>query len=244
LRRTRTLASAGASASAKHSESNATFTGIGQQDNWTERRGARILASMQAIRQFFKTTLIGGLIVVLPIAIFAAMVHWLVGLVIGLLQPLAKQLTQVPPVLSYLIVAAAVLGLCFAIGVAVRTSFGRWLHETVEGRILSRIPGYKLIRETVLQFVGNKKSPFSSVALVRINQADVYMTAFITDEHADRYTVFVPTGPNPTSGNIYHLAKNFVCPIDVPVEDAMRSIISCGAGSQPLVKHLKIADEG
>ena len=202
-----------------------------------------ILLAMQAIRRFLKTTLIGGLIVVLPIAIFAALVHWLVMLVIGLLEPLASQLTAIPPVLAYLIVAAAILALCFSIGVAVRTSFGRWIHETLEGKLLSRIPGYKLVRETIMQFIGNKKSPFSSVALVRINSADVYMTAFVTDEHDDRYTVFVPTGPNPTSGNIYHLAKDLVCPIEVPVEEAMRSIISCGAGSQPLVDQLTMPDE-
>jgi uncharacterized membrane protein len=203
---------------------------------------------MEAIRKFFKTTLIGGLIVVLPIAIFAALVHWLVGLVTGMLQPLVEQLTaqaaQIPPALAYVIVAAAILALCFAIGVAVRTSIGRWFHETIEGRILKRIPGYTLIRETVIQFVGNKKSPFSSVALVRINAADAYMTAFITDEHEDRYTVFVPTGPNPTSGNIYHLPKDFVHPVDVAVEDAMRSIISCGAGSKALVDQLKPKNGG
>ena len=198
---------------------------------------------MQAIRKFFRTSLIGGLIVVLPIAIFAALVHWLVGVVTGLLQPLAEQLTanatQIPPVLAYVIVAVAIMLVCFAIGIAVRTSLGRWIHETLEGRILKRIPGYSLIRETVVQFVGNKKSPFSSVALVRISMVDAYVTAFITDEHEDRYTVFVPTGPNPTSGNIYHLAKGLVRPVDVPVEDAMRSIISCGAGSTLLIDTLK-----
>ena len=35
---------------------------------------------------------------------------------------------------------------------------------------------------------------------------------------------------------IYHLAGQFVHPIDVPVEDAMRSIISCGAGSSKLIE--------
>jgi uncharacterized membrane protein len=63
------------------------------------------------------------------------------------------------------------------------------------------------------------------------------MTAFITDEHEDgRTTVFVPTGPNPTSGNIYHLNSDQVFPIDIPVEDAIRTIIGVGNGSRKLLK--------
>jgi uncharacterized membrane protein len=66
------------------------------------------------------------------------------------------------------------------------------------------------------------------------------VSAFITDTHTDgTYTVFVPTGPNPTSGNIFHLKGEYVHPVDVPVEDAMRSIISCGAGSSRLIKQYK-----
>ncbi len=90
-----------------------------------------------------------------------------------------------------------------------------------------------MIKETVRQFLGKKKTPFSSVALAQVFQNDNLMTAFITDSHSDeRYTVFVPTGPNPTSGNIYHLKKQYVHHIDVTVEYVLRTIISCGAGSK------------
>jgi uncharacterized membrane protein len=62
------------------------------------------------------------------------------------------------------------------------------------------------------------------------------MTAFITDNHADdRFTVFVPTGPNPTTGFIFHLRREFVHPVNVPIEEALRSVISCGAGSTNLI---------
>ena len=66
---------------------------------------------------------------------------------------------------------------------------------------------------------------------------DTRVTAFITDTHADgSYTLFVPTGPNPTSGLIYHLDGKYVHPVNIPVQDAMRSIISCGAGSARLMQ--------
>ena len=62
------------------------------------------------------------------------------------------------------------------------------------------------------------------------------MTAFITDTHASsRYTLFVPTGPNPTSGLIFHIPQEYVHPVKVSVEETMRSVIGCGAGSSNLL---------
>ncbi|MEX2403654.1 MAG: hypothetical protein WD625_05940 [Balneolales bacterium] len=52
-------------------------------------------------------------------------------------------------------------------------------------------------------------------------------------------TVFIPTAPNPTSGNIYHPKEKDVFIIDVKVEDAIRTIIACGAGSEDFLKPLK-----
>ena len=75
------------------------------------------------------------------------------------------------------------------------------------------------------------------MALVRIFCNDTLVTAFVTERHDNGwYSVFVPTGPNPTSGNIYHLQPQYVHLIDQSVEVVMRSIISCGAGSAPIVK--------
>ena len=57
------------------------------------------------------------------------------------------------------------------------------------------------------------------------------MTGFITDDQGDILSVFVPTGPNPTSGNIYHLQKDRVTRTSATVDVGMKTIISCGAGS-------------
>ena len=74
---------------------------------------------------------------------------------------------------------------------------------------------------------------------LKLFQNETMVTAFVTDRHNNgTVSVFVPTGPNPTSGFIYHLPEKYVHPVDVPVEDAMRSVISCGAGSDMLVKQL------
>jgi len=195
---------------------------------------------MEKTRSFLRTTLLGGLVVILPATIVALVFRWLFYKVTDWIQPLTDLILAhagLPEIFADLIVLAVMLLICFLLGMLVRTSLGRMLFEGLESRVLKAAPGYTLIKETVNQFLGRKKSPFSSVALVRIFDGPALATAFVTDEHENGgYTVFVPTGPNPTSGQIFHLPARCVHPLEgIGVEQAMRSIISCGAGSAPVV---------
>ena len=202
----------------------------------------------QRTKNFLKTTLLGGVIVILPITILIFAFRWLFGVVSSGIKPLTDLVIRTIPLLSNrydeliatLIVIFVILGGCFLVGLFIRTRLGQMLYSSLESGLLSRAPGYKMVKETVNQFFGRKQSPFSSVALVQIFQNETMVTAFVTDRHGNgTVSVFVPTGPNPTSGFIYHIPEKYVHPVDVPVEDAMRSVISCGAGSEMLVNKLQ-----
>ena len=197
-------------------------------------------------KNFIKTTLIGGVIVILPTIILVFAFKWLFGMVSNGIKPLTDLVvnTHALPdrydqlIATALVIFVIVIG-CFTLGLFVRTRVGKWIYNGIEGSLLSKAPGYKMVKETVNQFLGKKKSPFSSVALVQVFGNDTMITAFITDRHDNgMVTVFAPTGPNPTSGFIYHVKQEFVHPVDISVEDAMRSVISCGAGSDQLINKL------
>jgi len=202
---------------------------------------------MKQIKEFCKSAVIGGLLVVLPLAISLFALTWVFGMIRAVIAPITSLVMKNSPlqgVVADVLVIALLIFICFAVGVLVRTRLGKWIYSILEAKVLLKAPGYSLIKETVAQFLGNKKSPFSSVALARIYGNDTMVSAFITDTHEDgSYTIFVPTGPNPTSGNIYHLPSQYVHPVDVTVENTMRSIISCGAGSSVLIKKRKETDK-
>lgn len=203
---------------------------------------------MAKLRTFIYTTLLGGVVVVLPTAVILFLVSWIAGLVAGWIKPVTGTLVEQTNMVYAAAVAITLLGLlvgCFLIGLIVRTRMGGWLFASIERHSLKRIPGYSLVKETVTQLIGGAKSPFSRVALVQLFSNDTLASAFVTDTHADgSCTVFVPTGPNPTSGVIYHLPGHCVHYIDVPVEETMRSIISCGAGSGKLIDAYRRAKAG
>jgi uncharacterized membrane protein len=194
---------------------------------------------MKKINTFIKTSIIGGVAVILPAAILFSVFKWIFGLVTEIIRPLTHLVmanSQIQELVADVLVICVILAICFLVGIVVKTKVGLFVQENLENHILKIFPGYTMVKEIVISFFNKKKSPFSSVALVQIFDNDTLMTAFVTDSHPDgSYTVFVPTGPNPTSGGVFHLKAQYVHPVDVPVEKAMRSVISCGAGSTFLI---------
>lgn len=197
---------------------------------------------MSRLKIFIKTSLLGGLAVILPVAVLFLIFKWIFNWVTNIIQPLTNLVLargQFQELVADAIVFGIIITFCFVVGAAVKTKIGRYIQENLENRILKIAPGYPTIKSIVMQFIGKKKSPFSSVALIRPFENDTLMTAFITDFHDnDWYTVFAPTGPNPTTGFIFHLKGEFVQLVNVPVEETIRSVLSCGAGSTSLIQSL------
>jgi len=200
------------------------------------------ISLLKRMRNFFRTTLIGGLVALAPLTLIILLFRWIINLIGRTLTPLVDRMVQDPDPLFklalYVLTFAAIVLIFFLIGLVIRTRMVKFLNKA-EDRYLAKIPGYKIAKETVQQFFGKNKSFFKEVVLVDIFRSGALMTGFITDDQGEMITVFVPTGPNPTSGNIYHLPKEQVLKTDAAVDMGMKSIISCGAGSENIFKALK-----
>lgn len=186
------------------------------------------------LRRFGKTTVIGGLAAILPLALLALVFRWIVSIIERYLRPIVNLIdtdSKIQVFIVYLLTIAAIVAAFFVAGLVVQTRWGRFFNNVLEDKYLMKIPGYKVARDTVMQFFGKNKSFFSKVVLVDIFNSGVLMTGFITDDQGEVITVFVPTGPNPTSGNIYHVQRERVTFTSTPVDVGMKTIISCGAGS-------------
>lgn len=198
------------------------------------------------LNKFIKTTLFGGVIVILPVVIIAFFLKWLFKTVTDLIQPLTNYALKhyyVPEFVADTVVIILIILACFFVGMVVQTTIGRFFHKFFDKILIKLAPGYRLVKEVVVQIFGqNENSPFinGQVAKVKIFgiQCETEVTALITDKHPDgTYTIFMPTGPNPTSGNIYHVqASQVTLYPDVSLDSAMRTVIACGAGSGEIFK--------
>jgi uncharacterized membrane protein len=138
------------------------------------------------------------------------------------------------------------LGLIFAVVVLLITGMfaanllGRRLVAWYE-RILNRIPAVRSVYGALKNFTevvfSDSGSSFKKVLLIEYPRKGLYSLCFQTSDKlaevqartGDRVVgVFLPTTPNPTSGFMLFVPLKEVQVLDMPVEDALKMIISLG----------------
>lgn len=188
---------------------------------------------MRGLAEFTKTTLIGGLLIVLPLWLSVLLLMRALAGVFALLGPVTAQLPpdmQLRRVVAILIVVAV----CFVAGLVVRTGPGLHAKSLLDRYLLERIPGYTLLRGLAGRLTGREDGTTFAPALVEIE--DALVPAFIVEELADgRYTVFVPSVPTPAAGTVYILDRTRVHLVDVPFTTAVSVISKWGAGAGALL---------
>lgn len=204
---------------------------------------SEIVAEPLGVKAFIKRALLGGIVILLPLTIVIAFFKWMFKFFTGLIQPYTDTLIElytVPDYIGHLIVITVIVLLCFSAGTFVSTRFGHWLWEQLDGFLGRKIPGYKAVKDIVGQVVGQGGATRGEVCLVKVmgRDVDITVTGMVTARHADgRYTVFVPCGPNPTTGFIYHVAAELVeLRPDVKVDAMMKTVIGCGVGSAEVLR--------
>jgi len=184
---------------------------------------------MKAPFRFLKTTLVGGLLVVLPIWFSLLMLFKAINGALKMLLPMAKLVPQ-SVVHDKIVALILLLLICFIVGVLVQLRSVQGVRRWIGHNILDRIPGFSLVRAMTRRLAGDKEEQTFQPALVEIEEALV--PAFIIEKHADgQFTVFVSSSPTPMAGAIYILQSERVHPVDVPLSKAMVCITKWGTGA-------------
>ncbi len=174
----------------------------------------------------------------LPIVILLFVLNWLFESITNYVRPLTNIIIETVKLNELIAISISIfiiVVIFFLVGLLVRTELGKMSFDKIENKFLKKIFGYKIIKETVSQIFGDDKTIFKAVALVKLFGNETKMTAFVTDEYADgSYTVFIPSGPAPTAGFVYHVKREQIEIVDVSVEQAFRTILSLGTGSKIL----------
>jgi len=184
---------------------------------------------MKPILEFVKMTLVGGLLIVLPLWVSLLLLLKAIKGAMAVLAPIAKLVPQ-KFVHDDVIALCLLVLICFVVGLVVRTELGKRIGDWLEEHLLGRLPGFSIIRSMIGQFAGEKDAQSFQPALVEIEEALV--PAFIIEKHVDgQFTVFVSSSPTPMAGAIYILQPERVHPVDVPLRKAMVCVTKWGTGA-------------
>ena len=183
---------------------------------------------MRQTFSFLKTTLIGGLVVVLP--------AWLVGFVFiralgqirSAIEPLTSNVTIsfAPPITFAVLV---LLFSCFAMGLLIQTVSGGRLVSTIERRLAEHLPGYSLFRGLTLGVTGGGGGHAMKPAL--IGSEDDLAFGIIIERANGFSTIFIPSAPSATSGSVHIMLDRNVRPLDLPLRKVLSSMSHYGEGA-------------
>jgi uncharacterized membrane protein len=193
---------------------------------------------MKGLAEITKTTLIGGLLVVLPIYLSILLLAKTLAAIFALLSPVTAAIpagAQFRQVIAIVIV----LAVCLMAGLIVRTTAGLRAKNAFERSVLEKIPGYALVRGLAERVSGEEGEGAFQPALVEIE--DALSPGFIIEELEDgRYTVLVPSVPTPAAGALFILPPERVHPLDVPFTQAVKVISKWGAGAGALARGISV----
>jgi uncharacterized membrane protein len=192
---------------------------------------------MKTIVEFVKTTLIGGLLVVVPAYLTVLLLAKALAGLMKLLGPIVALLPG-DEKFRQITAIALVLLVCFILGVAARTGIGRRVIAAFERGVLERLPGFAMLRAVVRRISGTSDDAQFQPVLVEIEEA--LTPAFIVEDLDDgRFVVLVPSVPTPAAGSLYILPRERVHWVDAPMTEAIAVITRWGAGTSKLVKAMR-----
>ena len=194
---------------------------------------------MRTIAEFMKTTIIGGIIIVLPVYIAVLLILKALQGLLAAVKPITAAIpgsVEFEEILAILVLAV----ICFIAGLIVRTRAGLRAKNAIERRVLQRLPGYTLLRGLAGRVTGQADEPSFAPALAEIEEALV--PALIVEKLEDgSYTVLVPSVPTPMAGAIYILPPERVHPVDVPFTVALKVFSKWGTGAGEFVRAMQAA---
>ncbi len=197
--------------------------------------------------QIFRRNLITGTLIIGPIALTIYLLYYLFLFLDGILsrfidyllrQGFGEHILGSDPIPGLGLIALILLVLFTGWGA--RNFIGRWVIRRSQ-LILDRIPlvnnVYKTFDQISQALFSGRKDMFKRAVLVQYPGKGLYSIGVITADTVgamQKYlpeqsvSVFITTTPNPTTGFQIFVARKDLIELDMPVEDAMKIVISGG----------------
>ncbi len=193
------------------------------------------------LRNYFLT----GVVIAGPLAVTAYITIWIVTSIDNLIKPLfpkaylPETLLNIP--LPGFGIIVALVGLTL-LGFFTANLFGRYLVGWSE-MLLARMPVvsglYKSIKQIFETVFSHSGQSFRKVGMIEYPSPGMYSLVFISapptgnvqriiPHEEEMVGVFLPCTPNPTTGFFIYLPESKVREVDIPVDQAMKLIVSVG----------------
>jgi uncharacterized membrane protein len=188
--------------------------------------------------KLIRTTIIGGIIFLIPIAIFVAVIGQGLKIAGGVAKPVAAAL----PVdmiggvaVAHVLAIALLLLICFVAGLLARLALARRAVGALEANVLSRVPAYALLKAKTQSMLSADDIEGMSVVVVRFD--DSWQIGFEIERiEGGKVALFLPGSPDPWSGSVCVAEEDRVTPLDLPVAAVAKMVRRLGRGANEALR--------
>ncbi|MEI6706297.1 MAG: DUF502 domain-containing protein [Methylococcales bacterium] len=98
--------------------------------------------------------------------------------------------------------------------------------------IIDRIPllntVYRVLKKVINMFLSHDEAIAKEVVYVEYPKEGIWVPAYVTNRQKDKFILFIPTSPNPTSGFTVIVDKSKIITSTMNIEEATSFIVSVG----------------
>ena len=158
--------------------------------------------------------------------------------IVELIEMLAKSLGLGSFLNAGLFIVLALAGitlLCYGVGSLVHTRIGSWSFDKFEKLLLTKIPGYRIVKNIFIGISGENVKAYKP-ALIKLGPDGAAVLGFIMEYNQNgTVTVFVPHSPVLTVGTIYVVEKNQATLLDSGHIAMINCLSEWGTGSNKVL---------
>jgi uncharacterized membrane protein len=176
---------------------------------------------------------LAGILVVVPIAASIAILVWVFNTIDNILKPLVIYIFgNYIPGIGF----AATIIIIYIIGIIAKNVIGKKIIHYGE-KLLAKVPVFRQlssgIRQILVSFTSTNNTGFMQVVLTEFPKDGIWTIGFVTNEIIQEngeklVSVMIPTSPTPWSGFLQILKEKDIIRTTIPIEDALKMVVSCG----------------
>jgi uncharacterized membrane protein len=87
---------------------------------------------------------------------------------------------------------------------------------------------YRVLKKVINMFSSHNQSFVKEVVYIEYPKEGIWAPAYVTNRHENKYVLFVPTSPNPTSGFTVIVDKSRIIKSEMDIEETASFIVSLG----------------
>ncbi len=193
---------------------------------------------------FLKTTALGGILFLLPLAVVTFLLGYVYSMVVVVYEPLKNHIPVSDTtglIVLFLIAVAIVMLLCFAAGLMGRRAIGRKFAQTIEKQLVVVFPKYAIYKDLLAGNIGGMEHlPTLKPVCVHLN--DSRRLALEADRLATGMVlVYLPGAPDTWNGTVALVEPERVEPLELTFGELLGICERLGRDSAQLLSILPAA---